>query len=237
VVARKLSLHSALSDEARITLRRFLGAPRAIPRGHLIAEAGDPTDLITVLESGFACRSTLLPNDARQINAFILPGDAADVETTLLERRNDNLQAMSACSVWLVPKSRLTALPRIEGSLSEAFARDAIINAEIAREWIVNLGRRSAEQRIAHLICELCTRMDVMGMGSESAYPFIFTQQDISDAQGLTAVHVNRVMQLLKARGLITLKARSLVVLDRRGLEQLGLFDPGFLHLRGAGPA
>jgi CRP-like cAMP-binding protein len=234
VVARKLSLHSDLSQEARRDLGRFLGAPHSVARGRLIAEAGDETDVVTVLESGVACRTTVLPTGARQIHAIILPGDAADAETTLLERRNDNLQAMSACSVWSVPKSRLKALPRTGGSLSEAFAREAIINAEIAREWIVNLGRRSADQRIAHLICELCTRMDVMGIGSGEAYPFIFTQQDISDAQGLTAVHVNRVLQQLKAKGLITLKTRSLVVLDRKGLEEVGLFDPAYLHFKRA---
>jgi hypothetical protein len=79
--------------------------------------------------------------------------------------------------------------------------------------------------------------MDVMGVGRDGAYPFILTQMDIADAQGLTAVHVNRVMKMMKATGLITLKARVLTVLDRTGLERLGLFDPGFLHLRRAAAA
>jgi CRP-like cAMP-binding protein len=180
---------------------------------------------------------TLLPNGARQIHAILLPGDAADVEASLLARRSDSIQALSNCSIWLVPSSRLAALPRTDESLAEAFLREATVNAEIAREWIVNLGRRSADQRIAHLLCELCTRMDVMGVGKDGAYPFIFTQMDIADAQGLTAVHVNRVMKGLKETGLITLKARVLTVLDRLGLERVGLFDPGFLHLRPAAAA
>jgi CRP-like cAMP-binding protein len=232
VVARKLSQHSVLSEASRQALSLLLGHPGFFPKGHLIAKAGDPPDVISIVESGFACRMTILPTGVRQIQAILLQGDVADVEASLLRRRNDNLQALSACSVWLVPKSRLAALPRVEGGLSEAFLREATINAEIAREWIVNLGRRTADQRIAHLVCELCTRMDLVGVGADGAYPFVFTQQDISDAQGLTAVHVNRIMQQLKARGLIDLKARSLTILDRPGLERLGMFDPGFLHLR-----
>ena len=220
-----------MSDTSRQALSLLLGRPEHFPRGTLVAKAGDTPDVISIVETGFACRMTIIPKGARQIQAILLPGDVADAEASLLSRRNDNLQALSACSIWQVPKNRLAALPRVEGGLSEAILREATINAEIAREWIVNLGRRTAEQRIAHLICELCNRMDLVGIGVNGAYPFVFTQQDISDAQGITAVHVNRIMQQLKARGLITLKARSLTILDRLGLERLGLFDPGFLHL------
>jgi CRP-like cAMP-binding protein len=237
VVARKLTLHSILDDTAQATLAAFLGDARPFERGRLICQAGDTPDLISVLETGFACRMTLLPNGARQIHAILLPGDAADVEASLLARRSDSIQALSACTMWLVPKSRFTALPRTDQSLAEALLREATVTAEIAREWIVNLGRRTADQRIAHLLCELCTRMDVMGMSVDGRYPFVFTQHDIADAQGLSVVHVNRVLKQLKATGLIALKAKTLAVLDRKGLERVGLFDPGFLHLRRASAA
>jgi CRP-like cAMP-binding protein len=232
VVARKLALHSHLNQAAQATLGPFLGHARDFARGQLIVQAGDPPNLISIAKSGVACRMTMLPNGARQIHAIILPGDAADVEASLLARRSDSIQALSPCSIWLVPSSRFAALPRTDGTLAEAFLREATITAEIAREWIVNLGRRSADQRIAHLLCELCTRMDLMGVGRNGESPFVLTQMDIADAQGLTSVHVNRVMQALKSTGLITLKARTLTVLDRPGLERKGLFDPGFLHLQ-----
>lgn len=232
VVARKLALHSRLTEVARAALGPFLGHAGDFARGQLIVQAGDAPDLISIVKSGVACRMTMLPNGARQIHAILLPGDAADVEASLLARRSDSIQALSTCSIWLVPISRFASLPRTDQSLAEAFLREATVNAEIAREWIVNLGRRSAEQRIAHLICELCARMDAMGVGSGGLYPFTLTQVDIADAQGLTSVHVNRVIQMLKATGLITLKARTLTVLDRERLERLGLFDPTFLHLR-----
>lgn len=234
VVARKLALHSHLTETARQTLGPFLGQASEFARGSLVMQAGGPANLISIVGEGVACRMSLLPNGARQIHAILLPGDAADVEASLLERRTDSIQALSPCSIWLVPSSRLAALPRIQDGLAEAFLREATVNAEIAREWIVNLGRRTADQRIAHLLCELCTRMDVMGVGRDGVYPFVFTQLDIADAQGLSPVHVNRVMQQLRAAGLIALKSRSLEVLNRQGLERLGFFDPRFLHLRSA---
>lgn len=234
IVARKLALHTRLTETAKETLAPFLGQARQFKRGRQIVRAGDPPNLISIVKEGVACRMTLLPSGERQIHAIFLPGDAADVEASLLEQRSDSVQALSACSIWLVPRNRLVALPRTEESLAEAFLREATVNADIAREWIVNLGRRTAIQRIAHLICELCARMDAMGVGHEGVYPFVLTQKDISDAQGLTSVHVNRIIQQLKTSELITLKSKSLQVLDRKGLERLGLFDPGFLHLQRA---
>jgi CRP-like cAMP-binding protein len=237
VVARKLALHSSLSEEARQSLGPLLGHPRQFAAGAMIALAGDPADLVSFVEEGVVCRMALLRDGSRQIQHIFLAGDAADVEASLLLRRTDNVQAITRCSVWLVPKSRLAALPRTVGGLAEAFLREATVNAETAREWIVNLGRRSADQRIAHLICELCTRMDGMEVGSHGLYPFPFTQRDIADAQGLSVVHVNRVLKHLKALGLIEARRKMVRILDRPGLEALGLFQSGYLHIQGAAAA
>jgi DNA-binding IclR family transcriptional regulator len=57
------------------------------------------------------------------------------------------------------------------------------------------------------------------------------TQTELGDAMGLSTVHVNRMLQELRAAGLITLKAGSLVVLDWEGLKHAGEFDPAYLHL------
>jgi CRP-like cAMP-binding protein len=234
VVARKLALHTPLSSEAREALDHFLGRPREFAPNALIARAGEPADVLSVIGSGVACRMSLLPDGDRQIHSILLAGDAADIEASLLAKRSDFIQAITKCSVWTVPKGRLATLPRTPHGLAEALLREATIGAEITREWVVNLGRRSGTQRIAHLVCELCARMDAMGVGQGGVYPFPLTQQDIADAQGLSPVHVNRVLQDLKARGLIAQRSKTLKVLDRKGLEATGLFNALYLHFQNA---
>ena len=196
VVARKLTLHSSLADEARTEpLAPAPVTPVSSRPGAIAALAGDPADLVSFVEEG-----RRLPHGAaagrKPADPAHLPGRRRRGRRGVPSAAQDGQcsRAITRCSrFWLVPKSRLAALPRTVGGLAEAFLREATVNAEAAREWIVNLG--AARLQIGadrpHLICELCTRMD--GMGCRAArclYPFPFTQRDIADAQGLSVVHV-----------------------------------------------
>lgn len=231
VVAAKLSLHSALGPAEIDAIRDFLGRPQGYAAGALVAQAGDPADMVTVLGRGIACRMTLLPSGRRQIQALLLPGDTVDAEASLLLRRSDNIEALTACSAWLIPKSRLAALPASVPALAAAFLREGALNAEIARQWVVNIGGRTARERVAHLLCELSTRMDAVGLAIRGAYPLPLTQQDIGDALGLSSVHVNRVLQSLRGEGLIQTDGRTLKILDRERLCATAFFDERYLHL------
>lgn len=233
-VARRLNLHSPIGLEAAADLERLLGRPTRFKGGTLIAQAGDRADLVTVIQAGVACRTTLLADGRRQIHALLLPGETADAEARLIRYRTDNIAALTDCSVWLAPTSRFAALSTTHPELAEAFAREAAIAADIAREWVVNLGRRSALERVAHLICELYARMDAIGLVVDRTFAQPLTQQDIADAQGLSAVHVNRVFQELRARGLIRTERGRMAVLDWDRLQALALFEPLYLHLRKA---
>lgn len=234
VVARKLSLHTSLNDEARQSLAGLLGQPHEFAPGAFIAQAGEAADLISIVGHGMACRMTLLADGSRQIHSLLLAGDAADVEASLLLTRSDYIEAITRCFIWSIPKSRMAALPRTANGLAEAFLREATITAETTREWVVNLGRRSATQRIAHLICELCTRMDGIGLGAGSTYPFPLIQQDLADAEGLSVVHVNRVLKALRHQGLFEVRHGSLRIMNRKGLEEAGNFDARYLHFQNA---
>lgn len=96
---------------------------------------------------------------------------------------------------------------------------------------MINVGRRSTLEALAHLICELKLRMDAVGMGADGAYPFPLTQQDLADALGVTAIHLNRVFKMLRATGTIDLKAKVLQVREWPRLLTLAHFSPGYLHL------
>lgn len=230
-VARRLGLHSRLSAQAGAALDRLLGRSTRFEARAVIAESGEDADLVTIVEDGFVCRMNLLPDGRRQIHSLFLPGDTVDAETPLLGVRPDNVEALTDCSVWLVPQARLAGLLQTQPELAKAFARESAIGAQVAREWVVNIGQRTALERIAHLICELYARMDAVGLVTNGAFVLPLTQRDIADAQGLSAVHVNRVLQDLRRKGLIRADRRRLAVLDWGQLQRLALFDGRYLHL------
>ena len=83
---------------------------------------------------------------------------------------------------------------------------------------------------MAHLFCELCWRLDVIGLVDDASYDFPLTQREVAECLGLTVVHANRTIQELRRRGLVSLEGRRVKLLDRARLEALAEFDPRYLN-------
>ena len=77
------------------------------------------------------------------------------------------------------------------------------------REWVVNVGRRDARQRIAHVLCEFAVRLEARGLASNHGFELPMTQEQLADTTGLTSVHVNRVLKGLETDGLINRRRRN----------------------------
>ena len=140
--------------------------------------------------------------------------------------------ALTAGEMALLPHAKLVALMDAHPRIGRRFWTMTLKDAAIFREWILNIGRRTAYVRIAHLFCEVIVRLQHTGMFNDGHYLFPITQQHLSDATGLSAVHTNRTLQALRGDGLLSLRGGQLVVLDWPGLQAAGEFDPGYLHLR-----
>ena len=110
---------------------------------------------------------------------------------------------------------------------------DVAIDGAVFREWMLGLGRRSAYEKVAHLLCELLLRLKSIGLANDNRYELPPTQTDLGDALGLSTVHVNRVLQELRGEGLIRSNGRMLIVVDVERLKQAAQFDPAYLHMRG----
>jgi CRP-like cAMP-binding protein len=115
--------------------------------------------------------------------------------------------------------------------LARAMWADTLIDASIFREWVVNVGRRTSIARIAHLLCEFALRMKHAGLSSDGVYELPMTQEQLADAVGLTAVHVNRVLKELGRLGLIVRERRSITIPDWEKLRNIGDFNARYLHL------
>lgn len=234
IFAAKMSLHVELSAAEKAALLAMVTRPQTSKAGSPVAAVGDPLDTATVVLDGLLARTKQLPDGRRQILAILIPGDLVDVHASVLRQRDDQLEAISTATVAVIPQSRIAGVAAEFPRLHEAFLREAFIEAAIAREWVLNIGRRTALEGMAHLLCELIHRWDAVGLSDGGKYPFPLKQQHLADCLGLSTIHVNRVVQQLRSSGLIELERRSLSVLKRQDLQRLADFTPGYLHVTGA---
>lgn len=196
---------------------------------YLMREGESAADC-TLLIKGFAYRQKLVRNGLRQIIAFHIPGEFVDLENCLLRAADHNVQALNRVEAALIPKAALVDLMTRHPAVGKAMWIDTLIDSSVFREWVVNVGRRDARMRIAHLLCELALRLEASGQGIADAYGFPVTQEQLADATGLTPVHTNRTLQALRREGLISLSAQTLTVLDWEGLRDAGDFSERYLH-------
>jgi CRP-like cAMP-binding protein len=229
-VFRRWSRKIPLTAQDRQALYALPWSKRVYNRDAYLAREGEPTSVCTVLLGGFAFRQKLLSDGARQIISFHIPGEFLDIQNCMLEIADHNVQALSRASVAAVPKTALTELMAERQDIRQAVWLDSLIDSSVFREWVVNLGRRDARGRIAHLLCELALRLKSAGISDGEMYDFPITQEQIADATGLTAVHTNRTLQSLRRDGLISLSASRLSILDWEGLADAGDFNERYLH-------
>jgi CRP-like cAMP-binding protein len=134
--------------------------------------------------------------------------------------------------VGFIPHEPFREMLNRSPALTHVFWRETLVDAAAFREWVVNLGKRDAISRIAHMICELLTRLQGVGLAAGNAFHFPASQVDVADASGMTPVHANRMIQQLRTRGLIEWEGPRICVLDVVALQALAEFDDSYLHLR-----
>jgi CRP-like cAMP-binding protein len=227
---RKIGRLARLDDE---DFRMFEALPfrvASLPAGRYLVREGVAADECGLLVQGFACRHKTTASGGRQIVSFHMRGDILDIQLLLLAVPDHNVQAVTEVRVAWVPKAQLRQLIRQRPSIADALWRDTLIDASIFREWVLNVGRRDARSRIAHLLCEFAARCEVAGLGSADRFELPMTQEMIADATGLTGVHVNRMLRQLADEGLITRSGRQVRIIDPERLREVADFDPAYLH-------
>ncbi len=204
-------------------------------REHLVREGESPTNS-TVVVSGFLSRQRVI-SARNQISSFYIAGDMPDLHTLHLPVMDHELCSVGCSTVASVPHAYLIELMSGSPGLTQAFWRETLIHAAIYREWIENLGARQALGRIAHLLCELAIRLELVGLLDGGSFQLPLTQQDVADASGLSVVHVNRTLQELRREGVIKWQHRTVQLLDRAKLEDAAEFSGEYLHALETAPS
>jgi CRP-like cAMP-binding protein len=197
---------------------------------HIIEEGDRPDDVHLVLD-GFACRYKMMPNGSRQIMALLVPGDFCDLHVAILGEMDHGIATLSPCTMVEIPRATILDMTDHHPRIARALWWASLVDEGVLREWIVNLGQRDAEHRMAHLFCELLVRLRAVGRADEAGYELPMTQAELGDVLAISNVHVNRTLQTLREAGLIAFKGQRLTIPDVERLKAYAEFTPNYLHL------
>jgi CRP-like cAMP-binding protein len=231
---RKLGRIVPLTEPERTALEQLCLNSRAHHQGTDLIHEGDKPVSVFLILRGWACRYKQLEDGSRQIMAYLLPGDLCDIQIFLFEKMDHSIGLLSNAEVVKIPAAEILDLmdrfPRIERALMWA----TLVDEATLREWLLNVGQRSAMQRIAHLFCELCVRLTVVGLvDDDETFTLPLTQTELADTTGMTTVHVNRTLQRLRKDKLIATRHGRLTILDFKKLAGISGFNEVYLHTDG----
>jgi CRP-like cAMP-binding protein len=199
-------------------------------RRDIIREGERPGAVILILE-GWACRYKQLPDGRRQIVHFFLPGDLCDANIFILKEMDHSIGAITRVRFSEISPTDFEEMMAQSPRITRALWQNELVNAAVAREWVANVGQRTAYEALAHIFCEMFLRLKSAGLAEGDSCEWPLTQSDLADATGLTAVHVNRTLQELRRAGLIELSGKRLTILNLPMLMRVSLFNPNYLHL------
>ncbi len=227
---RKLDRRVKLGAVEIEALERLPHHIAEVDRGRFIVREGDKPGHCMAIVEGFIYRNKITGDGGRQILSVHLHGDLVCAHDQLLGEADHNIQALTRARLAYIPQDALLAAFEEHPVLARAVWRDNLIDGSVAREWLLNVGRRNARQRVAHMICGMAVRSEAAGLGSGSKYVWPLTQEQIGDASGLTSVHTNRIIQSLRRDELVKLGRGEVRIVDWLGLQLAGDFRSSYLH-------
>ena len=232
IFVQHLGLIGRLSEADKAALLSIDGDIRDVQRGEdILVEGERPTHAVVVF-SGLLQRYTMSPQGNRQIHSFYLPTDTPSLETLHIGVMDNNLAAVAPSRIGLVRHPELFRVMDAHPNVLALIWRETLIQASTFREWLMRNSQKLAHAQMAHLFCEIMTRARAAGLTQGDACDLQITQDDLGDALGMSTVHVNRTLMMLRAAGLVEFRGGKLRVIDWEKLVEIAEFDPTYLHLR-----
>jgi CRP-like cAMP-binding protein len=226
----KLERAGTLSAEDRAKLAALISCTYEVAAREDIVREGDRPREVHVMMDGFACRYKMMAGGRRAILAYLVPGDFCDLHAAVLGRMDHAVGTLAPCTMAAIPRAALEEAAS-RPAIARALCRAALADEAILREWLANMGQQAADRQLAHLLCELRRRLQAVGLADGRSFRLPLTQEELGDALGISTVHVNRVLQCLRALRLIETNGRSIIIPHAELLETFAGFDPGYLYL------
>jgi CRP-like cAMP-binding protein len=226
-----LGQHDILTDGEKALLTGAIVETEEFSAGTDVVTVGSRPMHSSLLLDGFAGRYKMLADGGRQITALHVAGDFVDLHAFLLKTMDHGITALSRCRVGFAKHSDLKKITEKAPHLARLLWLDTLVDGAIHREWIVAMGRRSRKSHLAHLICELFVRLEGVERTTGNSFYFPLSQAEMADVLGLSAVHMNRVIQNLRREGLISWINQTITILDWDRIRDVAEFDPTYLSM------
>lgn len=229
----RISSRSRLSDEEREAVLSLPGEFMMVDANQDLVRLGEVVAQTCLVVDGVMGRFGQTRQGDRQISAFYIPGDMPDLHSFVVPRASWALVGLTRSRVFRVPHAAIRTVTERYPAIAQAFWRDCTIDAAGTTEWMLNVGRRDARGRTAHLLCEMALRFQQIGQFEGLSFPFPVTQLHLADALALTPVHVNRTLGALKRANVVTLSKRVVTIHNWAALQAEADFDASYLHMDG----
>ncbi len=231
LLLKRLTARSVLGAEERAAVLGLPAFARQVSANREIVRLGERVDHSCLVGDGFVGRFGQTEDGKRQLTSLHIPGDLADLYSLMIPSAPSALVALGPTTVFQISHAVIREATERYPALAAALWRDCVVDGMILAQWLVNIGRKNARSRMAHLICEIAIRYAQIGRLENNSFPFPVTQEQMSDALGLTSVHVNRSLQGLKREGLVNIGRGRATILDWNALAFAGEFEPNYLSL------
>lgn len=220
-----------LSDEERAMLEQAVADRRRLPARATLVERGEALSHSTMLIAGFMIRYIDDFEGRRQIVAFHVPGDFVDLHGFPLKVLDHSIATLTETQIATVPHAALKRLTDADIEFARKLWASTLLEASTHREWLFRLGRLDAAGRVAHFLAETNARLGAIGLSDGTGYDLPVTQTDLAEITGLTSIHVNRVLRMMREEGVCTFRSSRVEIADLDRLERIGQFDPTYLYL------
>jgi CRP-like cAMP-binding protein len=224
----KLKNLGAQADDLDILLQAV--RRRVVVAAHNnVIRKDDSATQVSLLLAGTTCSYKWREDGARSILSFQHPGDFCNLHRYVLQDLEPAIaiQALTDCTVAVIDyrdMDRLLSRP----SLASVLWRASMLEVVIYRQWLTSASRGTALERVAHLLCEQLARRDAVGI-HDPQLPI--SQIDVADATGLSTVHVNRTIQVLRSLNVLSAVTHAIEVVDSYQLAGIAGFDGRYLNM------
>ena len=222
-------LRDAMSAEERSEIENLVAVERTLVDGQALVRRGALCTTSTILIEGFAVR-TIERAGRHHIVGIQVPGDFVDLHAFALKRLDHNLIALGPVRLGVVEHSDLRSVLDRRPHLARVLWFSTLLDSAIHREWVLTLEQLPAAKRAAHVFCEICYRLQMVGLSEPDGFEVPLTQIDLASMCGATPVHMSRALRSLRDLGLATFRNGRLYCSDRAALAEYCEFDPSYLY-------
>jgi len=230
---RFLQRRDTLSDQDLSRLRAVRTEHVAFGPGEQIVSADRAEKRSCMMLRGLSARSHQLVGrtDERVITALNVPGDFVDLHGFVLAGLEHSVIAVGSAEVEFIDHAELTEITENFPHLTRLLWMATLIDAAVHRQWLVAAASLRSSAHLAHLLCEIYTRLNAVGAAANHQFSLPLLQRELADILGYSPIHVNRAVRDLRDRGLIRWSGADVNILDWKGLSTLARFDPSYLDM------